>query len=51
MVEIDEVSCHKDIEFKSGMSGMVEINIGKRSVMDYFLDPILGNLNNSLKEK
>lgn len=50
-IEIDETNCHKDVELKSGMAGTVEVNIGKRSILDYFLDPILGSLNNSLKEK
>ena len=50
-VEIDENDCHEDIDFKSGMVGSIEVNIGKRSVLDYFLEPILGNLSSSLKEK
>ncbi len=50
-VKIDEENCHKDIEFISGMAGSIEVNVGKRSVMDYFLEPILGSLDKSLKEK
>lgn len=50
-VQIDEENCHDDIEFISGMTGSIEVNIGKRSVMDYFLEPILGSLDKSLKEK
>lgn len=50
-VELNKEECNKNINFVSGLSGSMEINIGKRSVMDYFLEPILGNLNDSLKEK
>jgi len=34
----------------SGLSGTVEVNVGQRRVLDYFLEPILGELNKSLKE-
>lgn len=50
-VQIDEENCHEDIELISGMAGSVEVKIGKRSVMDYFLEPIIGSLDKSLKEK
>ena len=36
---------------KSGMSGQVDIIVGKRSVLEYFLDPFKKGLSNSLKEK
>ena len=49
-VQIDEANYHNEIELVSGMTGNMEIQVGKRSVIDYFLEPILGNLNNSLKE-
>lgn len=48
---IDEEHLHKDIELMSGLSGSIEINIGKRSVLDYFMEPIIGDLENSLSEK
>ena len=51
IVQIDKNKLHKDINLKSGLSGSIEVNIGKRTVMDYFLDPIIGGLSNSLKEK
>ncbi len=50
-VDIDVDTLHKEIELKSGLSGSVEINVGTRSILEYFLDPIIGNLNDSLKEK
>ena len=50
-VQIDEVNCHNEIELVSGMTGNVEVKVGTRTVMDYFLEPILGNLDKSLKEK
>ena len=34
-----------------GMSGMAELVIGKRSVLEYFLEPIQKALNDSFKEK
>lgn len=49
-VEIDEKLLHEDIKLKSGLSGTMEINVGKRTVLDYFLEPIIGELDESLKE-
>lgn len=49
-VEIEEKCLNGNIELRSGMSGTMEIKVGKRSVLEYFLEPIVGNLNNSLKE-
>lgn len=34
-----------------GLSATADIVIGKRRVIDYFIDPITGALNNSIKEK
>ena len=39
------------IDIRPGLNGTVEIKIGKRSVMDYFLEPIVKGFGNSLKEK
>ena len=50
-VQIDSNTIHKDIELRSGLSGSVEINVGTRSILEYFLDPIIGNIDESLKEK
>ena len=50
-MEIDEKLLNKDVHLVSGLSGTMEINVGKRRILDYFLDPILGSLDNSLKEK
>ena len=36
---------------KSGMEGRVDIITGKRSVLEYFLDPFKKGLKNSLKER
>ena len=35
----------------SGLSGSVEIKTDKRTVMEYFLDPIIKGFGESLKEK
>lgn len=34
-----------------GMEGTVDIITGKRSVLDYFLEPFIDGLKNSMKEK
>lgn len=50
-VEIDSEGFSEEIKLMSGMSGTVEIDVGKRSVLDYFLEPILQGMKNSLKEQ
>lgn len=50
-VEIDSEGFNEEIKLISGMSGTVEIDVGKRSVLDYFLEPILQGMKNSLKEQ
>lgn len=50
-VEIDNDELNKNINLISGLSGSVEIDAGTRSVLDYFLEPIVKGLNNSLKER
>lgn len=50
-VEIDREGFNEEIKLMSGMSGTVEIDVGKRSVLDYFLEPILQGMKNSLKEQ
>ena len=39
------------INIISGLSGTVEIKIGKRTIMDYFMEPIIKGFGNSMKEK
>ena len=34
-----------------GLTGMIDIKIGERSVLDYFLELITKGLDNSLNEK
>lgn len=48
-IEVDNTS--DNISIISGLSGAVEIKTDKRSVMDYFLDPIKKGFGESLKEK
>ena len=50
-VEIDNGVLNDNINLISGLSGSVEIDIGKRSVLDYFLEPVMQGMRNSLKEK
>lgn len=48
-LEIDD--SNENINIISGLSGAVEIKTGKRTVMDYFLEPIIKGFGESLKEK
>lgn len=48
-LELDDIN--EKINIISGLSGAVEIKIDKRTVMDYFLDPIVKGFEESLKEK
>lgn len=48
-ISLDDYS--DNINIISGMTGSVEIKTMDRSVMEYFLDPIIKGLGNSLKEK
>ncbi len=49
-VEFDE-DLNSNITLEYGMSGNMEVLVGKRSLMDYFLEPVKQGLSNSLKEK
>ena len=42
---------NNEINVISGLSGCMEIKIGEKTILSYFLEPILNGLNNSLKEK
>ena len=42
---------NENINIISGLSGAVEIKTDKRTVMDYFLEPIIKGFGESLKEK
>lgn len=48
-LELDEGN--ENIHIISGLSGAVEIKTDKRTVMDYFLEPIVKGFGESLKEK
>lgn len=51
LVKIDITDIPNGINLTSGLSGSVEIKTGKRTVMSYFLDPIIKGFGESLKEK
>lgn len=51
LIKLQIEDYNKEIDLISGLSGTVEIKIDKRSIMDYFLSPIVDNLSGSLKEK
>lgn len=51
LVKIEVTDFNEDIDIISGLSGSVEVKTDKRSVMEYFLDPIIKGFGESLKEK
>lgn len=51
LVKVEILNENKNINIKSGLSGTVEIKVGKRKIISYFLDPITKALNESIREK
>lgn len=51
LVKLEINNNNEDIDMISGLSGTVEIKTDKRTVMEYFLDPIIKGFGESLKEK
>lgn len=51
IVKLDIDGGSENINIISGLSGAVEIKTDKRTVMDYFLEPIVKGFGESLKEK
>lgn len=51
LVKIEVTDANEDIDIISGLSGSVEVKTDRRTVMDYFLDPIIKGFGESLKEK
>ena len=51
LVKLDVDNTNDKIKVMSGLSGAVEVKIDKRSVMSYFLDPIIKGFGDSLKER
>lgn len=51
IVKLEIKNDNDNINIISGLSGIVEIKTGKRTVMDYFLEPIVKGFGESLKEK
>lgn len=51
LVKLDMDNSNENINVISGLSGAVEIKTDKRTVMEYFLDPIMKGFGESLKEK
>lgn len=51
MIKVSVGKHSESIKLMSGMTAVVEVKIHKRSVLDYFLEPVKGNLKNSIKEK
>lgn len=51
LVKLEITDVPEGIDIVSGLSGSVEIKTDKRTVMEYFLEPILKGFGESLKEK
>ncbi len=51
LVKLEITDVPDSINIVSGLSGSVEIKTDKRTVMEYFLDPIMKGFGESLKEK
>lgn len=50
IVKLELDNSNENINVISGLSGVVEIKIGKRTIMNYFLEPIIKGFGESLKE-
>ncbi|MBQ6212116.1 MAG: multidrug transporter, partial [Ruminococcus sp.] len=51
LVKLDIDNSNSNINVMSGLTGTVEVKVGKRSIMRYFLDPIVKGFGDSMKEK
>ena len=51
LVKLDVENTNEKIDIMSGLTGAVEVKVGKQSVMRYFLDPIVKGFGDSMKEK
>lgn len=51
VVRLEFDNSNENVDIISGLSGMIEIKTDKRTVMDYFLEPIIKGFGESLKEK
>lgn len=51
LVKTDIQNNNQDIQITAGLTGAVEIKTGTRSVMEYFLEPVIDSFGNSMKEK
>jgi multidrug efflux pump subunit AcrA (membrane-fusion protein) len=51
LVKIEIIDVPDSINIISGLSGSIEIKTDKRTVMEYFLDPIIKGFGESMKEK
>lgn len=51
LVKIELNNNNSNIELISGLSGSVEIMTDKRTVLEYFMDPIIKGFGESMKEK
>ncbi len=51
LVRLEVVEVPEEVSLITGMQGGLELRTGKRTVLDYLLEPIKKGMGNSLKEK
>lgn len=51
LVKVEVIDANENIDIISGLSGSVEVKTDQRTVMEYFLDPIIKGFGESLKER
>ena len=51
LVKLEVDDSNDRIDIMSGLTGAVEVKVGKQSIMRYFLDPIVKGFGDSMKEK
>lgn len=51
LVKIEIIEASEQMDIISGLSGVVEIKIGERTILEYFMEPILEGFQESMHEK
>ncbi len=51
LVRLEVVEVPEKVSLITGMQGTLELRVGRRTVLDYLLDPIKKGMGSSLKEK
>lgn len=51
LVKLEIIEMNEAVDIISGLSGIVEIKTGERTVLEYFMEPVLKGFDESLHEK